>query len=195
MKTKFWLCLVGLGALSSGCELAYLTAHNAVYETVLYTDNLVAAIRNRNLADAAWAEARKDSPGYAYSADYVCGFKDGYADYLDANGAVAPPLLPPQHYWTTHYQSPEGHKAIEDWYAGYYHGATAAQASGYREFITVPLPPPGPGVPPHGPGPFAHEAVPPPPGGTAELPPTRPSLLPAETAPAPRPLPPPGRGG
>ena len=135
-------------------------------------DNISEWHRNYKLAETAWAEIEKahrghvrgadcnhgfsygrgdylnpsetvESPPPRYSADYAKGFKDGFADYLYAGGTGEPPPLPPRHYWKMRYETPEGHRAMEDWFAGFRHGAGVAQASGYREWVTLPssLPP------------------------------------------------------
>src|SRR5439155_20779353 len=95
------------------------------------------------LAEAAWQEITKANPDPSYSPDYVCGFKDGFADFLYAGGTGEPPPLPPRQYWKIKYETAEGHQAIEDWFAGFRHGASVAQTTGYRQWVTIPssLPP------------------------------------------------------
>jgi hypothetical protein len=139
MKPRYSLLIAGLCAFCSGCELIQLAACNLSYEGWLCKEHTVACVRNRELAEEAWREALCSSGGQAYSVDYARGFKAGYAAYLDSSGCLTPPALPPKHYWTGRYQSPQGHRAIEEWFLGHEHGAQAARASGRREFITVPV--------------------------------------------------------
>src|SRR5262249_41817669 len=82
-----------------------------------------------------------------YSKDYARGFRNGYADYLRYRGPGTPPPIPPKCYWNQHYQTPEGHAAIEDWYAGFLHGANAARESWRAPFLTVPTHAEGPDPP------------------------------------------------
>jgi hypothetical protein len=70
------------------------------------------------------------------SADEACGFEDGFVDYVIYGGNGTPPL-PPRRYWKSN--RPNGYQAIQDWYNGFRHGAAVAQASGYRECVTIPL--------------------------------------------------------
>jgi hypothetical protein len=74
-----------------------------------------------------------------YSRDYARGFLKGFEDYVYAGGNGLPPPVPPPRYWGIYYQTPEGHQAIEDWFAGFRHGTEAARDSGYREQVLVPL--------------------------------------------------------
>jgi hypothetical protein len=91
------------------------------------------------MAEAAWEQLECASAPGSYSPDYGFGFREGFADYLDA-GPGDLPALPPRRYWQGRYQTPAGHQAILDWYAGFAHGARVAAASGYRQFVTLPSP-------------------------------------------------------
>jgi hypothetical protein len=101
-------------------------------------DDKVVAHRNRELARAAWEDVRRHNPDAAYSADYARGFQNGYADFLDGGGRVVPPAVPPWHYRRAKYQTPAGHRAIEDWYAGHQHGVSAAWAWGGAQLRVLP---------------------------------------------------------
>ena len=89
------------------------------------------------MAETAWLRIEQVNPSESFSPDYGYGFRDGFADYLDA-GPGNVPALPPRRYWKGRYQSPDGHQAILDWYDGFAHGARVAAASGYRQFVTLP---------------------------------------------------------
>ena len=47
--------------------------------------------------------------------------------------------LPPERYHRKRYATPEGCKAVEDWYAGFRHGAATAMASGLRSVQVIPV--------------------------------------------------------
>ena len=126
---------------SSGCSMFYSGARTLLCEPLHYCapkDNTFATIRNRIVAEDVWRQFEKEQPDQTFSRDYASGFKDGYADYLYAGGSGEPPPLPPRRYWRKHYQTPAGHGAIEDWFSGFRHGASMAQASGQRDLVTVP---------------------------------------------------------
>jgi hypothetical protein len=94
--------------------------------------------RNRDLAEWAWATLRQNDQCSDYSGNYKEGFLDGYSDYLNLGGTGAAPPLPPRRYWNTRYKTPAGQQAIEDWFAGFEHGASEAKQSGFREAEIVP---------------------------------------------------------
>jgi hypothetical protein len=116
-------------------------ARTIIIEPILYCrrlDNCVDLKRNKELAEGAWADFAQHNPDVEYSFDFEKGFKFGYEDFLYAGGSGQPPPVPPRYYWRPEFESGDGHRAIEDWYAGYARGAEAARESGYRQLVTVP---------------------------------------------------------
>jgi len=111
-------------------------AHNAAAEAVRGADHLDASIHV--LAENAWEEVREANPDKEYSVDYARGFEAGYSSFLEKGGHGNPPPVPPSCYWLAEYKTPDGYRAIGDWFAGYQHGASVAQASGLRPYVTVP---------------------------------------------------------
>jgi hypothetical protein len=166
--------------LSPGCQLAALTAENLAATLCSCTDKAVDCTGELCLADRAWKEVRKSNPETAYSIYYARGFRDGYMDYLNEGGDGEPPPVPPPCYWSSLYHSPAGHQAVEDWFAGFRHGAALAKASGYRANIVVAVSDLGPGA---NAGPAA-----PPDAFAAEPGPAGVEPAPAEVLPPPRPL-------
>jgi hypothetical protein len=177
-----------------------LAWNTVVVEPLLYCEGRDLAVmhsRHCRLAAAAWGEIAAAQPGKSYSRDYVRGFRDGFADYLDAGGTGEPPTLPPRRYWRSGYRTAEGYQAIEDWFAGFRHGARCARDSGLRHFAVIPSSlsamHPAAQVPVQGPAAFPQEVIPVPPpvapgSATAEPPwPTspRPASKPRQEGPAP----------
>lgn len=173
MNPRAFCALVAIGLSCSGCEIAALTARNLKYETCYYSTECITHERCRKLALNAWNETLATGHVPNPSEDYASGFQDGFAEYLERGGMGVPPPMPPRRYWKPRYQTPEGHQAIQEWYAGYAHGAAAARESGLRELIVVPSSVTG-----------SHGPVLP---GLPVLPP--PMIKPEEVAPTPRPLP------
>jgi hypothetical protein len=133
------LCLAGFCSVSLGCSnLAELVLHNLHVETAQDLDSCLEPVRDHLVASAAWQEVAKADPQHVYSAPYAQGFKDGYRDFIEEGGTGQPPPVPPSCYWDLRYQTPLGHAAIEDWYAGFRHGVAVAHESGNRRWVIVP---------------------------------------------------------
>lgn len=89
------------------------------------------------LANEAWFAMLKENPGIACSGEFEQGFKDGFADYLYAGGTGEPPPVPPRCLWNLDYRTPQGHQAVDDWFAGFRRGAAKVREGGYREQATI----------------------------------------------------------
>jgi hypothetical protein len=141
MKIKIGLWFTALCALCQGCSPLANVARALVIEPIEYCrglDNCADLKQGYALASGAWNEFRATCPDVAFSESFEKGFKDGFADYLYAGGTGNPPPVPPRCYWKHKYETPEGHKFIDDWFAGFRAGASSAQASGMRRFVTIP---------------------------------------------------------
>jgi hypothetical protein len=158
MRRNLVLCFIVLGGLDIGCALPVDATRNLSYECSLSADQHAERRRFLQVAEQAWMMSGYASSGHPYSEDFISGFKDGFVDYLEAGGTGQPPTLPPRRYWKSRYETPDGYRAIEDWFAGFRGGAAAAHASGYRRLVVVPSamtahgPAAPPMPPPHGAG-------------------------------------------
>lgn len=94
---------------------------------------------NRRLAKNAWREIKLQFPEGAATADYVDGFYDGFADFLNYGGNGLPPVLPPRRYWQAKQRLAANRLAAQKWLDGFAHGAAVARQSGLREAGTVPI--------------------------------------------------------
>lgn len=150
MRIRLAVCLVEL-LVCAGCAPWCHVVRTSVIEPLQYPSRLNDCCDEKfykKLAEAAWKKFVHDNPHGTYSADYATGFTEGYADYLYAGGSGTPPL-PPRCYWTGRHTA-EGHRAMQDWSAGFRHGAASAKESGYREHLTLPSTMThGPADPPH----------------------------------------------
>lgn len=125
--------------LSAPSDFPHLAARNFSEDSIRCVDDCRFKRIAYKHAEAAWREfcaAHSDNP---HSWHYHDGFREGFVDFLDAGGNGEPPLVPPFRYRLIWYKNAEGVKAIEDWYAGFRHGAYVASQSGLRELIVVPL--------------------------------------------------------
>jgi len=138
---RFAFGILGLCFISFGCYPVALATRTCVIEPIQYckiADDIQERRRDYALAEETWQVFAQAHPDHPASPDYECGFKDGFADYLYAGGTGEPPPVPPRQYWRITYEAPQGHQAIEDWFAGFRFGAAVARASGYRELVTIP---------------------------------------------------------
>lgn len=137
MRPAVVFALFGLCFLTSGCALVEDATRNTLVTLARPVERHHEWKRNRAWAEQAWQQvcAGNATP---HSKDYANGFREGYAEYLFRGGDGEPPLVAPLCYRGVRYQTPQGYTAIDDWFAGYRHGAAAAKASGARELITGP---------------------------------------------------------
>ena len=138
MDFKRILILVTLSALP-GCAFFGYGICNVVEEPVDAIDYHFACWRFHVLANEAWHEVTSQADPHLYSADYARGFEAGFVDYLDSNGTGEPPAAPPWCYRRVNQVTAARLQAIADWFAGFRHGASVARATGYRQFIVIPL--------------------------------------------------------
>ena len=138
MRVSITLLFLLCSLLGPGCSLCTDCAHQLSKEAVECVDQTFERARDRRWAETAWQLARAADPRLNDSEDYARGFKDGFVDFLFAGGSIEPPPLPPQHYRRLRYQTPEGYQAIQDWFAGYRHGAAVAKERDYRRWVTGP---------------------------------------------------------
>jgi hypothetical protein len=169
MRVRFVLCILTLAVLQPGCSFVYYGATNLIEGPIDAIDRCLLTNRAEGMANAAWAQVLKDEGGRQHSYYYEDGFKCGFVDYIRFDGKGVPPAAPPWIYRTINFETPAGHEAIGDWFAGFRHGAAVAESTGYREAaVVVPL-----SQPPRTPA--EYQAGPArPPGPPADLPPPRP---------------------
>lgn len=137
MRLNIALWVMGLCAVTSGCQLARYTIRNSAFEITEDVTDCREHIRNHKLADVAWREVEGAEPGLNYSADYARGFKRGFEDFLYLGGDGHPPGFPPSRYWKYRFETAEGQLAADDWFAGFQRGAAVAQQRGVRERVLV----------------------------------------------------------
>jgi hypothetical protein len=157
MGRKLALLIPGLYVLAVGCEtlpigsgleITRYASRNLTEAPISVRDDCMERARNRQLGEQAWAKYCQEHPE-PHSVHYAHGFVDGVADYLYAGGTGEPPVVPPWCYRRAAYETPEGVRMVEDWFAGFRLGAHTAAASGLRSLVVVPVALPAPvGTPP-----------------------------------------------
>src|SRR5579871_3744226 len=140
MRAMMMLYLVGIGLACQGCAPLWQSARTSIVQPLIYhrvATDYQECKRNRELADQAWGSYFGKHPDLEYSKDFECGFKEGFADFLYSGGTGAPPPVPPRCYWNFRFETPEGHRAAQNWFAGWRAGAESARESGYRKLVLV----------------------------------------------------------
>jgi hypothetical protein len=193
MQVRLALLGIGLGLLGAGCSLVQ-TATGVITTRVKESwDECAERRRNARWAEEAWEHVGSGAEGCNHSEDYADGFKTAFADFLYHGGDGEPPPLPPGKYRALRYQTAEGYHAVEDWFAGFRHGAATAREGGHRRWVTgatslhAAVPPADVPAPQPAPQPAPPEVLPAPrrvtsqwvPGPDA-APESAPALLPAE---------------
>ncbi len=102
------------------------------------TDDFVVGWRNYVWSNKAWHAHKAQYACEAQLHDFGEGFRAGYRD-VAAGSNGCPPPLPPRSYWSWKYQSPEGQAKIAAWFAGYPHGAQAAEADCAGNWGQIPV--------------------------------------------------------
>jgi hypothetical protein len=141
MRMRIALGILGPCLTGIGCGPFALATRTLIIEPIQYcktVDDISERRRDYKLAEEAWQVVAQGNPGHPFSPDYVSGFENGFADYLYAGGTGEPPPLPPRQYWRITYETPQGHEAMQDWFAGFRLGAAVARQSGFREGVTIP---------------------------------------------------------
>jgi hypothetical protein len=139
MNARRLLLILALCTTQAGCGFAWYGTRNLLEAPLNCCDDFKERCRLDRLADQAWADVDKQQLPRPDSKFYADGFKKGFVDHLHYDGQGQPPAVPPWIYRGTDFQSPEGRFAIDDWFAGFRHGADAAALSGVRESIVVPI--------------------------------------------------------
>ncbi|MFO0866246.1 MAG: hypothetical protein U0744_16625 [Gemmataceae bacterium] len=118
-------CLLGLGG--SGCTLAQTATRNALLGPCDWWEEHQESNRYDSLAASAWQSAKCSVDSIQLG--YADGFRDGYVDFLKRGGNGEPPPLEMIRYAR---RQSANRCAVEQWVAGFRHGAHEARASGQR---------------------------------------------------------------
>jgi hypothetical protein len=146
MRAPFTLCLLAASLGSAGCVLVRDGTGIVGYKLRERCSDCGERWRDQRWAAQAWKQVKQSNPQHVYSDDYAHGFKEGFVDLLFRGGSGEPPLVAPRRYRGVGYQTPDGYRAVQDWFDGYRHGSAQASKSGYRQLVTGPCSLPQPGL-------------------------------------------------
>jgi hypothetical protein len=130
--------LAALLPIASGCSWSHYATENLASAPVDCIQEWSFRHEIHRLANDAWRQIETAEPDH-YSHAYAHGFKDGFVDYVEYNGTAEPPAMPPVKLQREGMRTPKAQQDIEDWFAGFRHGAHVARESGLRERFLVPI--------------------------------------------------------
>ncbi len=135
------LVLLLLCLSTTGCTVTEMAVQNLIvapWQYPVWMEKRREQRRNERLAREAWSSWCGQHSGASFSKDYQRGFEEGYADFLYAGAQCDPPSLPPRDYWRSEYQTPDGYRAICDWYSGFRDGTTTAREGPHAPWMKLP---------------------------------------------------------
>ena len=118
----------------SGCTA--FTGLNNSWQYNGYWNQTMMGNRNKSSATRAWHCRKHHFCNEKYMKEFAQGFKAGYMEVADG-GTGCSPAFPPREYWGWKYQSCEGQARVAAWYAGYPHGARAAEEEGIGSWTQI----------------------------------------------------------
>ena len=118
----------------AGCTA--LTGINNTWQYNGYWNETMMGHRNRSAASKAWHCRKHHFCNEKYLREFSQGFKAGYMEVADG-GTGCTPATPPREYWGWKYQSCEGQARVAAWYAGFPHGARAAEEDGIGNWTQI----------------------------------------------------------
>ncbi len=92
--------------------------------------------RNEAWANKSWHARKHQFCREKHMHEFAEGFRAGYMGIADGADGCTPAFAPRQ-YWGWKYQSAEGQEKVSAWYAGYPHGARAAEEDGIGSWTQI----------------------------------------------------------
>lgn len=130
------LIILGASSVGVGC-----TSLSNLQESLRYNESWndwVISQRNAAWSARAWHLRKHHFCREKYLDDFCAGFRAGYMDVASGSNGCTP-AFPPQDYWGWKYQSAEGQGRVAAWFAGYPHGARAAEEDGVGHFSQIQM--------------------------------------------------------
>jgi len=127
-----WKLLAGiclsLGiATSPGCTA--MTGINNLFRYNNEWNEYMMGSRAQSLAMKSWHSQKHCFVDQKYTKEFRRGYLAGYLSVANG-GDGCTPAFPPREYWHWRYQSAEGQARVAAWFAGFPHGAQAADQEG-----------------------------------------------------------------
>lgn len=130
------LILGTFAVVCTGCSLVG-NSYNAIARSGTWDDTMI-TLRNRSFSAKAWHRRKHQFCREKYVTDFCAGFRAGYEE-VASGGDGCTPAFPPNSYRGWQHQSAEGQSKTQAWFAGYPHGARAAEEDGVVHWNQVPM--------------------------------------------------------
>lgn len=133
--------LLVLALAAAACTTVGCTAFNNIGQSFRYDDtwnNMVSGYRNRSFSAKSWHRHKHLYCNEPCINDFCAGYRQGYEETA-AGGNGCTPSFPPREYWGWQYQSAYGQKRVAAWFAGYPHGAKAAEEEGMGSWSQIQM--------------------------------------------------------
>ena len=111
----------------SGCAAVNGAKNSWNYSGMM--NEMMMGYRNQAWANKAWHNRKHQFCKEKQLHEFCEGFRAGYATVTEGSEGCNP-AFPPRQYWGWKYQSAEGQEKVAAWYAGFPHGARAAEEDG-----------------------------------------------------------------
>lgn len=119
-----------------GCSILG-NGYNAIARSGTWDDTMI-TLRNRSFSAKAWHRRKHRFCRERYVKDFCAGFRAGYEEVASGSDGCTP-AFPPNSYRGWQHQSAEGQAKTQAWFAGYPHGARAAEEDGVVHWNQVPM--------------------------------------------------------
>lgn len=131
------LAVALLASGSTGCSLVHNFSESMRYDNTW--NDAAAQIRGRSMSARNWHRHKNRYCNEACLTEFCAGYRQGYEDVAKGNSNGCTPNFPPRDYWGWQYQSAEGQKKVAAWFAGYPHGARAAEEEGVGNWSQIQM--------------------------------------------------------
>lgn len=121
---------------STGCSLVHNFAESLRYSDVW--NDAAGKFRYSAMSSKSWHRHKHQFCNEACLDDFCAGYRAGYEDVAGGTNGCTP-AFPPREYWGWKYQSAEGQKKVASWFAGYPHGARAAEEEGVGNWSQIQM--------------------------------------------------------
>ncbi len=128
--------LTTIALCSPGCTMFGNIGNSFRYNDVW--NDAATKMRHRNLSSKSWHHRKHQFCNEGCLDDFCAGYRQGFED-VAAGGTGCTPNFPPRDYWGWQHQTAEGQKKVSAWFAGYPHGARAAEEEGIGNWSQIQM--------------------------------------------------------